>query len=71
MIRQTNKQTDNSDYNFINIDIEIWRKLLTYISGNIDSTKNADHILEMSGLGELCGYFSIILNVKVGWRQKW
>ena len=25
------------------------------ISGNIESTEKADHILEMPGLGELCG----------------
>ena len=28
-----------------------------YISGNIESTKNADHILEMAGLGEFCDYY--------------
>ena len=28
-----------------------------YISGNIESTKNADHFLEMPGLGELCELF--------------
>ena len=26
------------------------------ISGNIDKTQKADHILEMAGLGEFCGY---------------
>ena len=28
-----------------------------YISGNIESTKNADHFLEMPRLGELCDYY--------------
>ena len=37
------------------------------ISGNIDRTKKADHILEIPALGEFCGYF-FKNQVEVGWR---
>ena len=63
--------------------IEIWTKL--FISGNIESTNNADHFLEMPGLGELCdncfknhtwqdkGNFVIIISrnllLRLGWQM--
>ena len=30
---------------------------ILHISGNIENTKKADHILEMAGLGEFCEYY--------------
>jgi len=36
------------------------------ISSNIDSTKNADHIFEMPGLGDFYGYCFENIHVKVG-----
>ena len=38
---------------------------ILYMSGNIESTKNADHILEMAGPGEF--YFRNLL-LKLGWQ---
>ena len=35
------------------------------LSGNIESTKKADHILEMPGLGELSGYYLTTFTFKL------
>ena len=47
---------DVFSFSFNNLDfIEIWTKILN-ILGKIESTKKADHILEMLELEECCGY---------------
>ena len=51
--------------------VDIWIKKL-YISGNIQSTKKTDHILEIPGRGKFCGCCFVvvlrIIHVEVGWR---
>ena len=47
-----------SDFNF-----DKWKQNcrnlneILYMSGNIESTKKADHILEMGGQGKFCDYY--------------
>ena len=53
-----NFNSDRSDFNFVKLNQNCQNlNEILHFSGNIESTKKADHILEMAGQGKFCDYY--------------